>query len=71
VAPCLHYTIWRRSNLWMPYYATAYGSRYATLIALWDGEAGDGPDGTKDMVNRANESAAKAIVLPTTSIFDL
>jgi hypothetical protein len=55
----------------MPYYATAYGSRYATLIALWDGEAGDGPGGTKDMVNRANESAAKAIVLPTTSIFDL
>jgi len=65
------YTIWQRNNLWMLYNAMACGSRYVTLIALWDGKTGDGPGGTKDMMNKADESAAKAIVLQTTSIFGL
>jgi hypothetical protein len=49
----------------------ARGSRYVTLIALWDGEAGDGAGGTQDMVNRADESGAKTIILPTKQIFGL
>jgi hypothetical protein len=65
------YTVWQRNNLWMLYNAMACGSRYVTLIALWDGEAGDGPGGTKDMVNKAGESAAKTIVLRTEDIFGL
>jgi hypothetical protein len=65
------YTVWQRNNLWMLYNAMALGSRYVTLIALWDGEAGDGPGGTKDMVNKAEESAAKTIILPTSDIFAL
>jgi tetratricopeptide (TPR) repeat protein len=65
------YTVWQRNNLWMLYNAMALGSRYVTLIALWDGEAGDGPGGTKDMVNKAEESAAKTIILPTRDIFAL
>src|SRR5215217_484905 len=63
------YTIWQRNNLWMLYNAMACGSQYVTLIALWDGEAGDGPGGTKDMVNKSHESAAKTIVLQTKDIF--
>jgi hypothetical protein len=63
------YTIWQRNNLWMLYNAMACRSRYVTLIALWDGETGDGPGGTKDMVNKAGESAAKTIVLQTKEIF--
>jgi hypothetical protein len=62
------YTIWQRNNLWMLYNAMACGSRYVTLVALWDGEAGDGPGGTKDMVNKADESAAKTIILRTAEI---
>ncbi len=65
------YTIWQRNNLWMLYNAMACGSYYVTLLALWDGETGDGPGGTKDMVNRADESAAKTIVLQTKEIFGL
>ena len=65
------YSIWQRNNLWMLYNALARGSRYATLIALWDGGTGDGPGGTQDMVNRANESGAKALILPTKKIFGL
>jgi hypothetical protein len=64
------YSIWQRNNLWTLYNTLARGSRYATLIALWDGGAGDGPGGTQDMVNRADESGAKTIVLQTKAIFD-
>jgi hypothetical protein len=55
----------------MLYNAMACGSQYVTLIALWDGETGDGPGGTKDMVSKADESAAKTIVLQTKDIFGL
>lgn len=65
------YSIWQRNNLWMLYNAMARGSRYVTLIALWDGGTGDGPGGTQDMVNRANESGAKTIILDTKKIFEL
>jgi hypothetical protein len=65
------YSIWQRNNLWTLYNAMARGSRYVTLIALWDGEAGDGAGGTQDMVNRADESGAKTIILPTKQIFGL
>jgi tetratricopeptide (TPR) repeat protein len=65
------YTVWQRNNLWTLYNAMACGSRYVTLIALWDGEAGDGPGGTKDMISRADESAARTIILQTKNIFGL
>jgi hypothetical protein len=63
------YTIWQRNNLWMLYNAMAFGSRHVTLIALWDGKAEDGAGGTQDMVSKAEESAAKTIVLQTGKIF--
>jgi hypothetical protein len=40
-----------------------------TLIALWDGEAGDGPGGTEDMVNLAKERGARVVHLNTKEIF--
>jgi hypothetical protein len=55
----------------MLYNAMACGSRHVTLIALGDGKTGDGPGGTKDMVTKADESAAKTIVLQTKKIFGL
>jgi hypothetical protein len=64
------YTIWQRNNLWMLYNAMACGSSYATLIALWDGKAEDGPGGTQDMVNKAEESAARTVILRTQEVFD-
>jgi hypothetical protein len=64
------YSIWQRNNLWTLYNALARGSHYVTLIALWDGQTGDGPGGTQDMVNRAQESGAKTIILPTKEIFN-
>ena len=37
------YSIWQRSNLWMLHSALAISNDSLTLIALWNGEVGDGP----------------------------
>ena len=44
------YSIWQRNNLWTLHNALAFGGRNVTLIALWNGAAGDGPGGTEDMI---------------------
>ncbi len=57
------YSVWQRSNLWMLFRALKISDNAMTLIALWDGEAGDGPGGTADMVNRARDRGAKIVHL--------
>jgi hypothetical protein len=57
------YSIWQRSNLWMLHSALALSSDNLTLIALWNGEAGDGSGGTEDMVQRATDRGATFIHL--------
>lgn len=57
------YSIWERSNRWMLNSALVYGAKTVTLIALWNGEGGDGPGGTKDMVETARRRGAKVVVL--------
>ncbi|HEX6730396.1 MAG TPA: hypothetical protein VF074_10315, partial [Pyrinomonadaceae bacterium] len=48
--------IWQRNNLWMLFNALdeacdpKTGDPNITLIAFWDGEGGDGPGGTGDLV---------------------
>ena len=39
-----------RCNRWMLYSALSQGLRRASFITLWNGEAGDGPGGTQNMV---------------------
>ncbi|HSX78993.1 MAG TPA: hypothetical protein VLQ80_10535, partial [Candidatus Saccharimonadia bacterium] len=63
------YTIWQRNNLWMLYNALAAGGDSMTLIALWDGEQGDGPGGTADLVEKAGAHGAKPIILYTKDLF--
>ena len=57
------YSIWQRSNLWMLHNALYISNDNLTLIALWNGEAGDGPGGTEDMVRRAQDRGATFIHL--------
>src|SRR5262249_13879263 len=40
------YSIWQRNNLWTLNEALVAGAQHVTLIALWNGKAGDGPGGT-------------------------
>jgi len=44
--------IWQRTNLWMVQEAIALAPQ-RTLLALWDGAAGDGPGGTEHLVKAA------------------
>ena len=58
LSPRRDYSIWERSNLWMLYNALAISDAHVTLISLWNGEGGDGPGGTFDMVHQAKAHGA-------------
>lgn len=66
-----NYDIWQRNNLWLLSEALCRGAKHLTLIALWDGETGDGPGGTEHMVRIARERGARTIHLDTKELFDL
>jgi Tetratricopeptide Repeats-Sensor len=57
------YNIWQRSNLWMLHNALFLSRDHLTLIALWNGASGDGPGGTEDMVQRAQDRGAMFVHL--------
>jgi hypothetical protein len=63
------YNIWQRSNLWMLHNALAEAREDVSLIALWNGEQGDGPGGTGDLVARARQRHAEVTVLDTKALF--
>jgi hypothetical protein len=65
------YSIWQRSNLWMLHHAVATSPDDVTLISLWDGDTGDGPGGTEDMVKKAASRGAKTVILDTKELFGL
>jgi hypothetical protein len=44
--------VWSRANLWMVEETVALAPR-RTLLALWDGQGGDGPGGTEHLVSIA------------------
>jgi hypothetical protein len=64
------YGIWQRNNLWMLYNALSQGED-VTLIALWNGEQGDGPGGTGDLVERARQRHAETAILDTRALFGI
>jgi hypothetical protein len=64
------YSIWQRSNLWMLHNALFISRDHLTLIALWNGAAGDGPGGTADMVRRAQDRGARFIHLDAMRLLD-
>ncbi|MQA30725.1 MAG: hypothetical protein GEU82_12955 [Luteitalea sp.] len=65
------YSIWQRNNLWMLNEALTAGARNLTVIALWNGEKGDGPGGTADMIEIAHRRGAETRVLDSNALFGL
>jgi hypothetical protein len=71
------YTIWQRNNLWMLFNALAEscdektGNPNLTLIALWDGEEGDGPGGTGDLVQKVENLGAGVEIINTKQAFGM
>ena len=58
------YSTWQRSNRWVLHHAWATTTvDRVTMLALWNGEPGDGPGGTANMVETAQASGAEVIVL--------
>lgn len=55
------YNFWERTNLWILYSGLQRSQDDITLIALWNGQKGDGPGGTEDMVCRATERGASIV----------
>ncbi len=63
------YSVWERNNLWTLFNALAHGGEKVTLIALWNGQSGDGPGGTQDMVDKAKARGAVVQILDTHALF--
>ncbi len=63
------YSVWQRNNLWMLHNALANGSSRVTLIALWNGQAGDGPGGTADMVDQIQKRGGEVAFVGRGTVF--
>ena len=61
--PSSNLDIWQRTNLWMLDSVLSHAGANVTVIVLWDGNAADGPGGTKDMVKRAQAIGARVVHL--------
>jgi hypothetical protein len=57
------YDFWQRNNMWLIAYALARGPKHFAVAALWDGEEGDGPGGTGNMVATAQKNGAEFVWL--------
>ncbi len=79
-----NYGFWERNNLWMLHHVMAIAGekttlrdgvgplgKNLTLLALWDGEAGDGPGGTKHMIEEVKKLGARDLVIETKKEFGL
>ncbi len=60
-----------RNNLRQLYAALSYGPESVRVIALWNGEAGDGPGGTADMIQQAKARGAKTLIIDTNTLFQV
>jgi len=65
------YNVWVRTNLWMLEEALSLGAREVHLIALWNGEDGDGVGGTGEFVQLARQEGVLTHVIDTKQLFGL
>jgi hypothetical protein len=55
--------VWEQTNTWMLEKALENGGENMSLIALWDGQSGDGAGGTEHMINIAKEKGARINII--------
>jgi hypothetical protein len=65
------YSVFQRGNIWVIEDALLRPNADVTLLALWNGKAGDGPGGTADMVKLAEAQGAKVCVKNSPELFRL
>jgi hypothetical protein len=62
------YSVWQRNNLWVLHTGFSRDNADVTLIVLWNGQGGDGPGGTEDMVNIARRLGVKVVRLDSNEL---
>ena len=61
---------YERNNLWQLYTALSWGAEKVHFICLWDGKSGDGPGGTKHMLDAVKQRSGQVYVLDTQTLFN-
>ena len=59
---------YERNNRWMLDAAARFGSE-VDFVCLWNGEGGDGPGGTRDMMEEVQNRGGQALWLNTTKLW--
>jgi hypothetical protein len=57
-----------RCNLWLLHTALAHGPDKARLVCLWDGGGGDGPGGTRHMVDEVKRRTGRVSWIDTRTL---
>ncbi len=60
---------YERNNRWMLYCALTGGTGPVQFVALWNGQGGDGPGGTKHMVETVQAYSGQVTILDTTRLW--
>jgi hypothetical protein len=58
-----------RNNKWQLYSALAWGPDKVHFICLWNGKGGDGPGGTKHMIDEVQKRSGRVYILDTTKLW--
>ena len=58
-----------RNNKWQLYSALAWGFDKVNFICLWNGKGGDGPGGTKHMIDEIQKRSGRVYILDTTKLW--
>ena len=66
-----NYSVFQRGNIWVMKDALFRPNANVTLLALWNGGAGDGPGGTQDMIELAKTQGAKVYLKDAGELFGL
>ena len=66
-----NYGDYQRGNIFMIQSALRAPNADVTLLALWNGKAGDGPGGTADMIKLAKDEGAKICIKDSNELFGL
>ena len=61
---------YERNNRWMMDAALRFGADRVDFVCLWNGEGGDGPGGTKHMMEEVRSKGGRTTWLDTTKLWD-
>jgi hypothetical protein len=60
---------YERNNRWILESALGFGSEKVEFVCLWDGEGGDGPGGTGEMMDAVRNQGGRTRWLDTTKLW--